>query len=83
MSNKIAKTKEWIKGHKEEIATTTFVAGVAVFYVGLIAVSLKAIGAYNTEADKLRQDVADAISNGAQLLPGPNGSWWIIEETKS
>ena len=79
MENKLAKTKGWIKEHKEQIVAYSFVGGVVTFYVGVVALAVKAQANYNAEMANIRNDVNEAIARGAQVLPGPNGMFWILE----
>lgn len=79
MKEKFEKAKEWTKNHKEELQVAAICVGFVAFYAGIIVMAYK-VNKNGEEAWAARQQIfADAFARGAQVLPNPDGSFWIIE----
>jgi hypothetical protein len=79
MTKLTTKTKGWIKDHKEGLITTGLITGTVAFYAGLIVVAVKVANAQEQEQRDLMTRLSDAASKGKSILPGPDGSYWIID----
>lgn len=77
---KFEKTKVWIKEHKEEIVSFSAIAGVVALYAGMVVVAIKVTNDYERKAEIAQQQLMEAVSRGASVLPAPNGEYWIIEK---
>jgi hypothetical protein len=78
MKNFIQKSKVWIKEHQDFVVGASAVAGVAAVYAGVIVLAVK-VDKAQREADAATwQEIGRATSQGASVLPGPDGSYWLI-----
>lgn len=74
MKNRIQKMKAWMSENSDLVF-----AGVV--YGGLFAAGCAALVVGAKQQAKIREELAEAASQGHTILPNTDGTYWIIKKT--
>lgn len=79
MESRWSRVKRWCKNHEVELAAGATIAVYAAAVVVAMKVDIRNQRAYQQAVSDRNQRITNAINSGKQILPNPDGSFWIID----
>lgn len=79
LKNKIAQAKRWMNNHEDELIIAGWVGAMVTIYGGCFVVAVKMQNKQISADQAIADQLSRIGSRATQVLPGPDGTFWISQ----